>query len=34
MERDSGHGLRAVSRTVGVVSEMWGFLAAQLRLAE
>jgi prolyl oligopeptidase len=34
MERDSGHGLRAVSRTVGVVSEMWGFLAAQLGLGE
>jgi prolyl oligopeptidase len=33
IEREAGHGVRAVSRTVGVYAEMWGFLAARLGLA-
>jgi prolyl oligopeptidase len=32
LEREAGHGARAVSRTVGVLADMWGFLAAQLGL--
>ena len=30
MEREAGHAARAVSRTVGVLADMWGFMAAQL----
>ncbi|MFL6112027.1 MAG: prolyl oligopeptidase family serine peptidase [Catenulispora sp.] len=33
MEREAGHAARAVSRTVGVLADMWGFMAAQLGLA-
>ncbi|MBW8804504.1 MAG: S9 family peptidase [Catenulisporales bacterium] len=33
MEREAGHAARAVSRTVGVLADMWGFLATQLGLA-
>jgi prolyl oligopeptidase len=33
IEREAGHGARAVSRTVGVYAEMWAFLAARLGLA-
>jgi len=32
MEREAGHGMRAVSRTVGAGAEMLGFLAAHLGL--
>ncbi|WP_344658882.1 prolyl oligopeptidase family serine peptidase [Catenulispora subtropica] len=32
MEREAGHATRAVSRTVEVVADMWGFLAARLGL--
>jgi prolyl oligopeptidase len=32
MEREAGHGIRAVSRSVAVGAEMWGFLAAHLGL--
>jgi prolyl oligopeptidase len=32
MEREAGHGMRAVSRTIGSGAEMLGFLAAQLGL--
>jgi prolyl oligopeptidase len=32
LEREAGHGARSVSRTVGVLADMWGFLAAQLGL--
>jgi hypothetical protein len=32
MEREAGHATRAVSRTVDVIADMWGFLAAQLGL--
>lgn len=32
MEREAGHGMRAVSRTIGAGAEMLGFLAAQLGL--
>jgi prolyl oligopeptidase len=32
IEREAGHGTRAVSRTVGVFAEMWAFLAARLGL--
>ncbi|NUP50299.1 MAG: S9 family peptidase [Catenulispora sp.] len=32
MEREAGHSQRAVSRTVEVAADMWGFLAAQLGL--